>query len=177
LPHIVLTVLAPDRPGLTEFIANAILSSGGNWLESHFSRLGGRYVGSVLIDVKSQAEPALETALQAPADWDLEVRLVPATHGSSDAGEALVFNLVGQDRPGIVRQVTTALSALEVNIEELTTRTENGPHSGAELFYAQAKLRVPSHIGWRRVQDVLEEISGEIMVDVAISPAPGPARP
>ena len=53
----VLSVVGSDRPGLTKALAAAVLSAGGNWLESHLSRLGGLYVGSVLVELKSQ--PAL----------------------------------------------------------------------------------------------------------------------
>ena len=37
----VLSVVGSDRPGLTKALATAVLSAGGNWLESHLSRLGG----------------------------------------------------------------------------------------------------------------------------------------
>ena len=48
---LVLSVVGSDRPGLTRALAAAVLSAGGNWLESHLSRLGGLYVGSVLVDL------------------------------------------------------------------------------------------------------------------------------
>ena len=48
---LVLSVVGSDRPGLTKALAAAVLSAGGNWLESHLSRLGGLYVGSVLVDL------------------------------------------------------------------------------------------------------------------------------
>ena len=47
----VLSVVGSDRPGLTKALASAVLSAGGNWLESHLSRLGGLYVGSVLVEL------------------------------------------------------------------------------------------------------------------------------
>ena len=50
----VLSVAGGDRPGLTRALAAAVLSVGGNWLESHLSRLGGLYVGSVLVELKAQ---------------------------------------------------------------------------------------------------------------------------
>ena len=48
---LVLSVVGSDRPGLTRALAAAVLSAGGNWLESHLSRLGGLYVGSVLVEL------------------------------------------------------------------------------------------------------------------------------
>ena len=47
--RVILSAAGCDRPGLTRSLAEAVLAAGGNWLESHLSRLGGRYVGSVLV--------------------------------------------------------------------------------------------------------------------------------
>ena len=45
MASVILSVSGSDRPGLTEALAGAVLSAGGNWLESHLSQLGGLYVG------------------------------------------------------------------------------------------------------------------------------------
>jgi glycine cleavage system regulatory protein len=166
-----LSVIGSDRPGLTEALAGAILSAGGNWLESHLSRLGGLYVGSVLVALEGDKVDALRQAVAAVDAQGLEVRLSPAADDADAAGEALRFSLVGQDRPGIVRQVTAALSSLDVNIETFDTSVSAEPHSGAPLFHIDAHLRLPGGLSAARVQAALEAISGEIMVDIALTPA------
>jgi glycine cleavage system regulatory protein len=173
---VVLTVIGADRPGLTQILADAVLSAGGSWQESHLSRLGGQYVGSVLVEIEEHAKEALERAVLTAAVPNLEVRLAPAGSRTAPSGEVLVFSLVGQDRPGIVRQVTTALSALEVNIEEFVTTLDHEAYSGAPLFHAKARLRLPGGLAIRAVQEALEQISGEIMVDVSLG-APRPGAP
>jgi glycine cleavage system regulatory protein len=75
---------------------------------------------------------------------------------------------VGQDRPGIVRQVTATISDLGANIESFRTWLSTGAHSGAPLFNMAATLRLPAGLSAVMVQDALEAISGEIMVDVAV---------
>src|SRR5580692_4479474 len=112
----VLSVVGSDRPGLTQALAAAVLSAGGNWLESHLSRLGGLYVGSVLVELEVGSINALRTAVGAVDPDRLEVRISPTIETSTVAGEGLSFELVGQDRPGIVNQVTAVLSDLGANI-------------------------------------------------------------
>lgn len=56
---LILSVTGSDRPGLTQALAGAVLAAGGNWLESHLSRLGGLYVGSVLVELEAGAIDAL----------------------------------------------------------------------------------------------------------------------
>lgn len=172
MASVVLSVIGSDRPGLTEALAGAVLAAGGNWLESHLSRLGGLYVGSVLVALEPDRVGALEAAVRAVDAQGLEVRVAPAGEAAAAAqGEALQFSLVGQDRPGIVRQVTAVLAGLEVNIETFETRISAEPHSGGALFHMDARLRLPPGLRPAEVEAALEAISAEIMVDSSLTPA------
>ena len=167
----VLSVMGSDRPGLTQALAAAVLSARGNWLESHLSRLGGLYVGSVLVELAADDVEALRAAVREVDAKGLQVRLAPAVEGPGGAGETLEFSLVGQDRPGIVNQVTAVLGGLHANIEAFETWIDAEPHSGAPLFHMQARLRLPSELDAGAVQAALEEISAEIMVDISVTAA------
>jgi glycine cleavage system regulatory protein len=166
---LVLSVVGSDRPGLTKALASAVLSAGGNWLESHLSQLGGLYVGSVLVELEAGSVDALRSAVRAVDVQGLEVRIAPAVEGPGGGGEALGFGLVGQDRPGIVDQVTAVLSGLEANIETFETWVSAEPYSGAPLFHMEARLRLPHGLEAGRVQAALQEISAEIMVDISVT--------
>lgn len=168
---LVLNVAGSDRPGLTKALAAAVLSAGGNWLESHLSRLGGLYVGSVLVELAEGKVEALRAAVAAVDAQGLEVRIAPAGAAGKATGETLEFSLVGQDRPGIVNQVTATVSELGANIETFKTWLSTEAHSGAPLFHMSANLRLPQGLAASGVQAALEAISGEIMVDVAVGAA------
>ena len=60
--RVILSVVGSDRPGLTQALADAVMAAGGNWLESHLSRLGGTYVGSVLVALDPAAPPTAPRA-------------------------------------------------------------------------------------------------------------------
>jgi glycine cleavage system regulatory protein len=169
---LVLSVVGSDRPGLTQALAAAVVSAGGNWLESHLSRLGGLYVGSVLVELGEDSVDQLRSAVGAVDARGLEVRLVPAVEGPAAAGELLHFGLVGQDRPGIVNQVTSVLSGLDANIETFKTWIDAEAHSGIPLFHMEMRLRLAPELQAARIQAALEEISAEIMVDIWLTPAP-----
>jgi glycine cleavage system regulatory protein len=163
---VILTVVGSDRPGLTRAIADAVYAAGGNWLESHLSRLGGKYVGSVLVDLPADRLGELESAARAIDAVGLSVAIVPAAaEGERAAGQPLGIEIVGQDRPGIVREVTTVLAGLDVNIEDFTTEIEGSAWSGAPLFRGRAKLLLPASVSTDQLREALERISGEIMVD------------
>lgn len=165
---LILSVVGSDRPGLTQAIASAVLSAGGNWLESHLSQLGGLYVGSVLVEAADV--DAVRAAVSAVDAQGLEVRIAPAVEAAASEGQAVAFSLVGQDQPGIVHQVTAVLSHLGANIEAFDTHMSVEPHSGAPLFNMNARLRLPPALQAEAVKTALEDISAEIMVDISLTP-------
>ncbi len=167
--RVILSAAGSDRPGLTRSLAEAVLAAGGNWLESHLSRLGGKYVGSVLVEIDAEELPGFEQAIRGVDAVGLQVALVLAGDEPPPGGAILSLELVGQDRPGIVREVTSVLAGLDVNIEDFATRTENGAWSGERLFRASARLSIPAGVTSDEVQSALEAISGEIMVDFSFT--------
>ena len=167
---VILSAIGSDRPGLTQALAEAVFAAGGNWLESHLTRLGGKYVGAVLVALDADALPVLEHGAAAVDSVGLRVSIVPAGDAAQDDLVPLSIEVVGQDRPGIVREVTAVLARLGVNIEQLATATENVAWSGELLFRATVELRLPDGVSQDQVSDALEAISGEIMVDIAVRP-------
>ena len=163
--RIILTVLGSDRRGLTRELAEAVHAAGGNWLESHLARLGGKYVGSVLVEVDAANLPMLSEEVLGIDASGLQVAMVPAGSDPADTGKALVIELVGQDRPGIVREVTKVLEAVGANIDGFESDAVPGAQTGELLFKARIELTIPAAATPGEVQDALEAISGEIMVD------------
>ncbi|MEI6486703.1 MAG: ACT domain-containing protein [Sphingomonadales bacterium] len=164
---VILTVIGSDRPGLTAALADAVLTSGGNWLESHLARLAGRYVGSVLVEIAPDRLAALHKAVAGVDADGLNVTLVDAGEDAATAGACLTLQLTAQDRPGIVNELAQALRPLKVNIESLETTVEDGAWSGARLFRAEVVASLPDGVSEADVQAALEGVSAEIMVDLA----------
>lgn len=160
----VLTCIGQDRPGLVNAIAEQISAAGGNWLESRLEHLAGQFAGIVQVRVPEDRIPALTEALQA-----LPGLSVTLAQGHAEPETALIplsLSLLGHDRPGIVRDVTQALTRLGVNIEEFSSAIESAPFTGEEMFRATLKLGLPEHVSSDEVQRVLERLADEIMVDL-----------
>src|SRR3954462_13348485 len=106
---LVMTIIGRDRPGLVDSVAGIVAEHGGNWLESRMSRLGGHFAGILRVEVPTEKESPLVNALK-----QLESRgLSPVGHTDHAKPAAAerplsVLEIVGQDRPGIVRQISHA---------------------------------------------------------------------
>lgn len=125
----------------------------------------------MLVELEAGDVERLRAAVSGVDAQGLEVRIAPAVEGGEATGEDLDFSVVGQDRPGIVREVTAVLSGQGANIETFKTWVAAEPHSGAPLFHMQARLRLPPGLSAAALQAALEEISAEIMVDLSLTPA------
>jgi glycine cleavage system regulatory protein len=75
------------------------------------------------------------------------------------------LEIVGHDRPGIVRQISAALAGQSVNVEELSSECESAPMTGEILFKAQITLQIPQGCNMELLRQNLEKIAGDLMVD------------
>src|SRR5262245_29726687 len=141
---LVMTIIAEDRPGLVGSLAGLVAEHGGNWLESRMSRLGGHFAGILRVEVRAGQEQRLLDLLRRLQDHGLTIIAHPDTPTSpAQTPGLMLLEIVGQDRPGIVRQISQALAAHGVNVEELHTECGSAAMSGETLFKARAHLRIP----------------------------------
>jgi glycine cleavage system regulatory protein len=164
---LVLTVLGPDRTGLVEALSDRIAAAGGNWEASHLARLAGQFAGVVLVTVDRERVESLTIALRALDTRGLEVIVRPTEAPPAPAGARIRLELTGDDRPGIIRDVSRVLAERGVNVEELETRVTSAPMSGEPLFNATALLHVPPQLTLSDLRAGLEALAGELMVDLA----------
>ena len=177
---LVLSVIGDDRSGLVDALAGPIADHGGNWDRSQMARLAGKFAGIVVVTLPDEHVDSLGASLAGvQAQGLLDVRIaIAAADGPFDSSSVLALHLVGHDRPGIIREVASALAQRDVSIEELETATVSAPMSAEHLFEATALLRLPADLDLDGLQAALEDIANELMVDLDVSvPRPGPATP
>lgn len=166
---LVLTLTGHDRPGLVNALAAAVAEAGGNWLESRLAHLAGEFVGIVRVAVPEANAPGLTAALEALGESGLCIGVQPGV--PAGAGQKVTIwqlDLVGHDRPGIVRDATSALLSLGISIEEFSSAIESAPFTGGGMFRLTARLAVPENVALEDLREGLERLAGEIMVDLSL---------
>ncbi|UUY09805.1 glycine cleavage system protein R [Pseudomonas sp. J452] len=164
--HLVLTVIAPDQPGLVERIAQCIAGHGGNWLESRMSRMAGQFAGILRVAVPAEGYDELVESLQALNAQGIRVLVAESGIEPSCTWKPILLDLVGNDRPGIVRDITRLLAEQGVNLESLTTEVAPAPMSSEPLFHAEAVLAVPLTLSLDVLRDKLENLADDLMVEL-----------
>ena len=170
-----LTCIGDDRPGLVSALSAPINEHGASWERSQMARLAGKFAGILMVAVPDDQAEALVADLTALKEVGLLVALeqtdVPVQHESV----RLSLELIGADHPGIVAEISAALAAQRIGIEELSTDVREAPMAGGMLFEASAVLEAPPETSMNSLRSMLEAVADELMVEIRLSdPEPMP---
>ncbi len=166
-----LTCIGDDRPGLVSELSEPINAHGASWKRSQMARLGGKFAGVLLLEVPDDRADALVDDLTALKDAGLHVTLERTDAPAELPSLRFHLELLGADRPGIVAEVSAALAAQQVGIQELVTDVREAPMAGGHLFEAQAVLEAPPSASMEDLRSLLEAIADELMVEIRLSDA------
>lgn len=166
--HLVVTLVAPDKPGQVERIARCIAEHGGNWLESRMSRMAGQFAGILKVGVEAENYDDLIKALNGLSAHGIRMLLAESVVETTDTTRMISMELVGNDRPGIVRDITRLLAGQGVNVEHLITNVSPAPMSSELLFHADAVLGVPQDLSLDDLQTALETLADDLMVELVL---------
>lgn len=164
--YLVMTILGADRPGLVRQVADTVAEHGGNWLESRMARLAGQFAGIVRVQCASQSVEPLLAALAALKDHGLIVQAVREDAREPEARVTLSVDVLGHDRPGIVRELSAAIANAGGNVEELVTGLESAPMAGHAMFRAHGIVSIPSRTDPATLTAAIENLGGDLSVEI-----------
>jgi glycine cleavage system regulatory protein len=164
-----LTCVGDDRPGLVSALAAPISAHGASWERSQMARLAGKFAGVLLLEVEQERAEALVADLTALEDIGLHVVLERTDEPVEQPSVRLHLELIGADHPGIVAEISAALAAQRIGIEELNTDVRAAPMAGGTLFEAYAVLEAPPATSVDDLRSMLETIADELMVQIKLS--------
>jgi glycine cleavage system regulatory protein len=166
---LVMTIISPDRTGLVEAVARVVADHGGNWLESRMCRLGGEFAGILRVEIPAGKKTPLLAALQHLQTNGLQIVIREDAPVAATAGRQTRLEVIGADRPGIVREIASALVRAGVNVEEFSSEVASAPMSGETLFKAAARLHLPDGCDLAALKQELEKIAADLLVDVSFA--------
>jgi methionyl-tRNA formyltransferase len=166
---LVVTIIGPDRPGIVNLLADRARGFGANWAGSRMASLAGQFAGIVHFEVAPENADALSVALRGLEQQGLRVVIAKTEAPAMAPGRRVVkLEVVGQDRPGIVRDLSAKLAGRGVSIDELHTEIVSAAMSAEHLFKVKALLVVPEALPNSELRRELEALANEMMVDIAL---------
>ncbi len=164
---LVITLIGPDRPGVVRAVSDKASEHGANWTDSVMANFAGQFAGIVHLQVPDHNCEALVAALRAIDSADLHIQVARADAATqSPPLRRIALELVGHDRPGIIRSISTRLAEHQVSIDKMRTHIASGAMSGEQMFHLAAELTVPLELDTGDLREGLEDLANELMVDI-----------
>ena len=167
--QLVVTVIGADKPGIVESLADTITRQQGNWLASSMSELAGQFAGILRVGVPAETHEELLDALRGLGKEGIQVMFAESGIEQSCTWKPIAMELVGNDRPGIVRDISRVLTQQGINLERLVTDVRPAPMSNEPLFHAEAILAVPLTHSLEALQKSLEDLADELLVELKLN--------
>ena len=123
----------------------------------------------MLVSVPAKGLDALVADLLALGEHGLHVVVERTDQPAEHESVRFSLELLGADHPGIVAEISAALAARGVSIEELTTDVREAPMAGGTIFEARAVLVAPAGVAPDDLRPMLESLAHELMVDIELS--------
>ena len=175
---LVVTVMGPDRPGIVRLLSDRAQRFGVNWAASRLSRLAGEFAGMVHFEAPREHADAFAESLRGLEASGLKLVIAKSDSAQAPAGlHGVELELVGDDRVGIVSNLTRILAESGVSIEHIHTEIVGTPHGAQRTFKVAAHLLVPNTLTSDELRRRLEPVASQMMVDIALGNRAGNSTP
>jgi glycine cleavage system transcriptional repressor len=172
VPHVAVTALGADRPGIVAAVTGVLMRHGGNLEDTAMTNLGGHFAMMLVVEVPDTESPAaLEASLVEEVGGlglTVAVRPIDEHPSATPEGEAWAVSLYGADRPGIVHRVAQKLADHGANIVDLSTRVVGrGPDHAYVLLL---ELSLPAGSDGDALGVELGGLAKELGVEIHLRP-------
>jgi glycine cleavage system regulatory protein len=167
MSEVVLTLIADDRAGIVETIADVVRQNSGNWLESRMVSLSGKFAGLLSVEIADEHKPALITAMAGLAEQGINISVEQTTGVTNDIQENWLIDIVGQDAPGIVQEISRNIALIGGHVVEISSERAPASMSGEMMFLAAYAVHIPSDMDIDEVQKSVESVSFDLSVEIS----------
>ena len=173
-----LSAIGRDRPGIVADLAELIYECDCNLEDSSMTILGSEFAVLLLL---SGEGPEVERRLGAGCkrlEWEKRLTVFfrpldpPSPAAAARQATPMECVVTGVDKAGIVARVARTLADLDVNITALNTQARPEPESGTPIFTMRIRMAVPPRLDRRLLRERLEQVAGELRVDLTLADAP-----
>jgi glycine cleavage system regulatory protein len=119
------------------------------------------------VDIHADNVEALRIDLEGLTHLGINVQVAVSGQAEDPQLTHLHLNLLGNDRPGIVHEVSQILARHGVNVEKLETECTPAPMSSDLLFKARADLGIYPQTDLDALRKDLENLADDLMVELS----------
>ncbi len=172
--ELVLTIIGRDRAGVVATLADVVRFHDGNWKRSELAEIAGTFAGVVVVEVGDDQVDELLANLLILREQGLHVTAQQVEEPTVAPGaDEVRLRLTGDDRPGVVHEISRAISELGISISRLGTVTDLPGNDGGGRFEITAQLTVPVATDLDAVLDSIGELATSLGIELNVEDLTG----
>jgi glycine cleavage system transcriptional repressor len=167
-----IAAIGKDRPGLAHDVVRTIADCGASINESRMLPLGGEFAMQLLVSGNWHAVARVESELGRLAEaagLALQLRRTEARALREDHIPYSI-DVIGPDHPGIVAGLAGFLTARNIEIAEVASRSYAASQTGAAMFAVQMAINVPTRLPISQVREDFLEYCDSQNLDAILEP-------
>ena len=165
--ELVLTIIGRDRAGVVAELADVVRFHEANWKRSELAEISGTFAGVVVVDVDDDRTDELLANLLILRQQGLHITAeqIEAPVEAPD-GQHVRLRFTGDDRPGIVHEISTTISDFGISISRLGTAVDTAGE--VDQFEITTHLVVPVAVDLDAVLDAISTLTADLGIDLHV---------
>jgi len=171
--ELVLTIIGRDRAGVVAELADVVRFHEANWKRSELAEISGTFAGVVVVDVDDDRADELLTNLLILRHQGLHItaQQIEEIVDAPDAQD-MRLRFTGEDRPGILHEISGTLSGFGISISRLGTVLTPSA-DGGHHFEITSELTVPFTVDLDEVLEALGHLTDNLGIALHVEDLTG----
>jgi len=170
--YLVISAVGEDQPGIVNALAEKVLESGCNIIDSRMTVLGGEFAILMMVAGSWNTVAKLESALPA-LEKQLKLTIIAKQTALRDKSAQKIpymIEVVSMDHPGIVNNIAEFFSSRNINIEDLSTGSYSAAHTGTVMFTMHMVISIPADAHLGNLREQFTEFCDNLNLDAIMEP-------
>jgi glycine cleavage system transcriptional repressor len=167
-----ISAIGKDRPGLAHDVVRTIADCGASINESRMLPLGGEFAMQLLVSGNWHAVARVESELGRLAEAAGLALHLRRTEARALREDHIPYSIdvIGPDHAGIVAGLAGFLTARNIEIAEVASRSYAASQTGAAMFAVQMMINVPTRQPISQVREDFLEYCDSQNLDAILEP-------
>lgn len=169
--HLVISAIAPNRPGIANEIISLVSYCRCNIVESKMKSMGNTFSLVLMAEGEWNALAKLEHILPQKAPSMGMTTLMQRTESAKPKSELPYrVKVITLDNPGITSELISFFAARDINIQEMSSNTYPAQHSGVIAGQIKLTISIPTTQAIANVRDSFNDFCAKTNLDGIMEP-------
>jgi len=170
--RLVISAIAPNRPGIANDITSLVTECGCNILETKMKSMGNTFNLVLMASGKWNALAKLEQVLPSQAHSMGMTTMLKRVECDESQRGGLPYRVkfFASDNPGIANEITTFFAEREVNIEQMSCDTFLAQHTNSPIAEIKLTVSVPTQVKLSSLRKDFDDFCLEQNLDAKFQP-------